>query len=348
MFYSASAFEGFGLDTWLLGNHSNMHNIFYRTAISIPKYDAILIQWAAHNNGLPTAFSAQNLIYSSAANAARILFLANNTLPTWDLGINLPYPFPIYAGPFDVTYHNVVTSGTMYNLRFNNANVASELADATFANNKSITFNVSLTSQYEIPLTINITNLGDLPGTYHLWGDDLNDACFNEGTKILYMNKQMVDKYICIELLRPGDLVKTFKHGYRKIDMIGRNILINNPNIYSKCMYKMEKTDTNGLLEDLIVTGGHSILVDSITDEERVLNEELFWGPTPMMDKKYLLLAAVSKQFKPMKNKNPYVYYHLVLDNEDEDEARYGIWANGILTETPSKEFFKKQRFMLL
>jgi hypothetical protein len=162
------------------------------------------------------------------------------------------------------------------------------------------------------------------------------------------MNKQLVDEYICIELLRTGDLVKTFKHGYRKIDLIGRNILINNPNIYSKCMYKMEKTDTNGLLEDLIVTGGHSILVDSITDEERVLNEELFWGPTPMMDKKYLLLAAVSKQFKPMKNKNPYVYYHLVLDNEDEDEARYGIWANGILTETPSKEFFKKTRLIPL
>ena len=113
-------------------------------------------------------------------------------------------------------------------------------------------------------------------------------------------------------------------------------------------MYKMEKTDTNGLIEDLIVTGGHSILVDEISEEERVLNEELFWGPTPKLDKKYLLLASVSNQFKPMKNKKPYIYYHLVLDNEDEDEARYGIWANGILTETPSKEFFKKQRFMLL
>jgi hypothetical protein len=156
----------------------------------------------------------------------------------------------------------------------------------------------------------------------------------------------MVDEYIKIELLRAGDFVKTYKHGYRKIDLIGRNILINNPNLYSKCMYKMEKTDTNGLLEDLIVTGNHAILVDHMT-EEKELNEE-WLGPTPMLDKKYLLLTAVSKQFTSMKNKKPYVYYHLVLDNEEEDEARYGIWANGILTETPSKEYFKKQKFILL
>ena len=346
MFKGATAFEGLGLDIWILGNNSNMTDIFSNTAISIPQYDAILTQWAVYNSGLPTTYSAKNKIYSSAAYGPRTTFLAGNTIGAEDLGINLNYPFPIYAGPFDVTYNNVVTSGNTYNLQFNTVSVASKVADATDASNKSIIFNVpQLTSQYPTPLNVTIS---DASGIYVLTDADLSDACFNEGTQILYMNKQMVDEYIRIELLRPGDFVKTFKHGYRKIDMIGRNVLINNPNIYSKCMYKMEKTDTNGLIEDLIVTGGHSILVDSITDEERVLNDELFWGPTPMLDKKYLLLAAVSKQFKPMKNKKPYIYYHLVLDNEDEDEARYGIWANGILTETPSKEYFKKTRLIPL
>jgi hypothetical protein len=175
----------------------------------------------------------------------------------------------------------------------------------------------------------------------------IETPCFNEGTKILYLNKKMKDDYIPIEKLRKGDFIKTYKHGYRKIDLIGRNILINNPAIYKNCMYKMVKTETNGLMEDLIVTGGHSILVDSMTEEENELNEQLFWGEVPMIDKKYLLLAAVSTHFEQIKNKKPYVYYHLVLDNEDDDEARYGIWANGILTETPSKEFFKKQKFIL-
>jgi hypothetical protein len=32
-----------------------------------------------------------------------------------------------------------------------------------------------------------------------------------------------------------------------------------------------------------------------MTEEERELSEELFWGPTPKLDKKYLLLASVSK-----------------------------------------------------
>ena len=39
-------------------------------------------------------------------------------------------------------------------------------------------------------------------------------------------------------------------------------------------MYKMEKTETNGLIEDLIVTGGHSILVDDL-GEQKELNEQM-------------------------------------------------------------------------
>jgi len=176
---------------------------------------------------------------------------------------------------------------------------------------------------------------------------DIDTPCFNEGTKIMYLNKKREDAYICIEKLRKGDLIKTYKHGYRKIDLIGRNILINNPDIYKNCMYKMVKTETNELTEDLIVTGGHSILVDSMSEKEKKLNKQLV-GETPMIDNKYLLLAAGSEQFEQINNKKPYVYYHLVLDNEDNDESQYGIWSNGILTETPSKEFFKKHKFILL
>lgn len=169
---------------------------------------------------------------------------------------------------------------------------------------------------------------------------------FNEKTKILYLNKKLQDEYIQIECLKKNDVVKTYRHGYRKIDVIGRNILINNPDVYSKCMYKMTKTESNGLMEDLIMLGNHSILVDD-AGESRQKNDELWEGDTPNLDKKFLLLAAASSQFAPIQNKKPYVYYNLVLDNDNDDEIRFGIWANGILTETPSKKMFAQNKFIM-
>ena len=66
-------------------------------------------------------------------------------------------------------------------------------------------------------------------------------TCFNEGTKILCLNKKFEEEYIPIENLRKGDLVKSYKHGYRKIELIGKNPMINNPEKFNECMYKMEK-----------------------------------------------------------------------------------------------------------
>jgi hypothetical protein len=143
-------------------------------------------------------------------------------------------------------------------------------------------------------------------------------SCFNEGTKILSLNKNLEEEYIPIENLRKGDLVKSYQHGYRKIDLIGKNPMINNPEKFNECMYKMEKTSENGLIEDLIVTGGHAILVDDlgICKEE---NDKIF-GTTHMIDDKYLLSCAVSKDFKKLENTNLYTYYHFILENNGNDD----------------------------
>lgn len=125
-------------------------------------------------------------------------------------------------------------------------------------------------------------------------------SCFNKGTKILSLNSELREEYIPIENLRSGNIVKTYKHGYREIDLIGKQIMINNPDVPHHCMYKMEKTDKNGLLEDLIITWGHSILVDDL-GEYREKNDKLFGKTTPKIDDKYLLLAGVSSDFKKLK-----------------------------------------------
>jgi hypothetical protein len=167
--------------------------------------------------------------------------------------------------------------------------------------------------------------------------------CFNEGSQILYLNKKMKDKYIAIENLKKGDFVKTFKHGYRKISKIIKGSFKNNPNIWNMCMYKMVKTESNGLLEDLIVTGGHSIMVDSITEEQQSKYDEM--GLTDFskqtIDGKHLLLACVSDQFAPMPDNEVYTYYHLLLENNNDEEERFWIYANGILTETPNEKSLK-------
>ena len=172
-----------------------------------------------------------------------------------------------------------------------------------------------------------------------------NPSCFNEGTKILCLNKNLEEEYIPIENLRKGDLVKSYKHGYRKIDLIGKNPMINNPDKFNECMYKMEKTEENGLLDDLIVTGGHAILVHDlgICKEE---NDKILG--TIMIDDKYLLLSAVSKEFVKLENTNLYTYYHFILENNGNDDERFGVWANGILTETPSKNQFNNHKYTLL
>jgi len=171
---------------------------------------------------------------------------------------------------------------------------------------------------------------------------DANPSCFNEGTKILTYNG-----YIAIENLRSGELVKTYKHGYRKIDLIGKGPMVNNPDVWHASMYKMEKTDENGLVEDLIVTGGHAVLTDTLEDEYVALTKGRF-GTILKIDDKYLLLASLSKDFKQIKTNDFYTYYHLCLENNGDDDERFGIWANGVLTETPSKKQFIGHNYQLL
>ena len=163
--------------------------------------------------------------------------------------------------------------------------------------------------------------------------------CFNHNTKILCLNKFSKEEYIPIQDLRKGDFVKTYLHGYKRIDMIGMDTMINNPDNWQECMFKMEKTEENGLSEDLIVTGWHSVLVNRLTPEQEDKHNELDF--IYHIDNKCLLLASVSEDFQKLENRDEYTYYNLTLESTSENK-RYGIYANGILVETPSKKQFLK------
>ena len=162
--------------------------------------------------------------------------------------------------------------------------------------------------------------------------------CFDESTEILCLNEKLEEEYIQINKLKKGSLVKSFKHGYRKIEIIYKGSFVNDINDFRSCMFLLPKNEN--MTKDLIITGGHSILVDYVSEKENFRNLEYFGGSKFEIDGKQLLLASASEKFIPLENSNIYTYYHFILENDDDNNARYGIWANGILTETPSKNNF--------
>ena len=247
-----------------------------------------------------------------------------------------------FRGPY------LVKSGTTYSFTDGGGTTVKDIFSSVYENTAFYTlFNHLSDARYPVLFTYNSNNIhvnGYTPA-FEIVLLSTDPSCYNEGTKILCLNKNLEEEYIPIENLRKGDLVKSYKHGYRKIDLIGKNTVVNNPEKFN-CMYKMKKTDENGLIEDLIITGGHAILVDDlgIFKEE---NDKLF-GSTQMIDDKYLLLASVSNQFVKLENIIPYTYYHFILENNGSIDERFGVWANGILSETPSRNQFINHKYTLL
>jgi hypothetical protein len=169
---------------------------------------------------------------------------------------------------------------------------------------------------------------------------DADVSCFNYDTKILHLNSYLEEEYIPIQHLREGDLVKTYLHEYKAIKKIGKGKLLNNPTNSAHCMFKMEKTETNGLIEDLIITGGHSIMVDELTEYQANLQESMQFNEA--IDNKQLLLACVSSDFQAIQNNYVYTYYHFILENDGDIEKRYGVYANGIILETPPEHGYNR------
>jgi hypothetical protein len=169
--------------------------------------------------------------------------------------------------------------------------------------------------------------------------ETIEAACFSEDTNILCLNSYLNEEYIPVKNLKKGDLVKTYLHGYRKINIMCKGLLRNNINEFRSCMYKMKKTDENGLIDDLVVTGGHSIMVDELTKEE--YDETFNIWKICQVDHKYLLMAGVSDKFEQIQGTEIFKYYHFSLENDGNPEKYYGVYANGVLVETPSENDIK-------
>ena len=166
---------------------------------------------------------------------------------------------------------------------------------------------------------------------------DLSTKCFNEQTKILCL-VDSVEKYIPIEELNETIHVKTYKHGYRKIKYLIKSTLLNVQENTINKLYKLIKTENNNLIEDLYLTGGHSILKDNLSEKEIIKMKKLIENKNIKFDykinDKYKLLVCFDKSFQEYNKKGYYNIYQLVLDNDNNVEKNYGIYANGLLVES--------------
>jgi hypothetical protein len=195
----------------------------------------------------------------------------------------------------------------------------------------------------------NIYNLSSTPSTVNLTIKN-DPPCFKEGSRILCFNEiKAIEEYIPIETIRKGTLVKTIKHGYVKVDMIGKSTIYNSGDSerITNRLYSCAQDQYPELFEELVLTGYHAILVDRFKDtEERARTRELL-KYNYMTDGKYRLPACMDERAKPYEIEGEFTIWHVALENEDYF-MNYGIYANGLIVESCSKRYLKELSKMTL
>jgi hypothetical protein len=167
--------------------------------------------------------------------------------------------------------------------------------------------------------------------------------CFKENTNIL-TNKG----YLPIQQLKIGDYVKTSKHGYIPVTMIGQKN-IKNPGTTERLFDRLYICSPNQypeLTEELVITGRHAILVDSLTEEEEKETEKVL-NKIYITEEKYRLPVCVDKRSETYQKEGEFKVFHIALQNRDAN-ANYGIYANGLLVESCSSNILKYKSNMEL
>jgi len=180
---------------------------------------------------------------------------------------------------------------------------------------------------------------------YHLYP---SAPCFLEGSTIL-CQVEGVEKYIPIEQLKKGTLVKTCLNGYKEVVLIGKGNIQNpgNDKRIENRLYKCSTSNYPHLKDDLYITGCHSILEFPITDKQKE-DTIKHLGKLFVTDKKYRLMACVDERAEPWNSEGTYTIWHFALENNDE-RMNYGVYANGgLLVETCCILFLKNKSNMIL
>ena len=167
--------------------------------------------------------------------------------------------------------------------------------------------------------------------------------CFLQGTKILRLNVETdEEEYVAVEKLRRGDLITTYNHGYKAIELIGSKVIprpldISKP---SSRLYWFRKSRIPRLREDLCVTGDHCILHKMISTEKK---HQVFayMGDIFITEDHYRVPAFLDDRAESYENADAATIWHFALENPN-IYHNYGVMANGILVESSSLHYMYK------
>jgi hypothetical protein len=180
------------------------------------------------------------------------------------------------------------------------------------------------TEQFTNNMTTSLYTVPQLPSV----------PCFLEGSLILCAD----GVYRPIETLSKGVMVKTFEHGDVAIDVVGKSVLHHKKDNDKRDRLFVYKTDA----EDLVLTGGHSVLVDQLTVPQ-VKDILSTMGNIFMTDTKFRLPSCLDDRAEPYERYDEsFSIYHICLSNQN-PELNYGVYSNGgMLVETCQKECIEK------
>jgi hypothetical protein len=100
------------------------------------------------------------------------------------------------------------------------------------------------------------------------------------------------------------------------------------------------------MVDNLVVTGLHSTLVDELTDKEK---EDTLtrWTELKTIEDKYRLLSVFDSRFTEYSHNGIETIYQIVLDNSN-TKSNYSIWANGVLSDSLSYHVFNTSQITCL
>jgi hypothetical protein len=168
-----------------------------------------------------------------------------------------------------------------------------------------------------------------------------NLVCYHINTKVCCLEKD-TEVFIPIQNIKKDTLVKTCDGTYRSVRHL----------VFKTIHHKKDNHKYNKLFKipnyDLVVTGGHSLLLDSLNDYQTKETLKI-WKQLKMIGEKFLCLSFLYENATEFDYVGETAIYHIVLDcSESDQDAQYGILVSGrsnsfgIWSESLSLSFLKK------
>jgi len=284
--------------------------------------------------GTPTSFTTGNpgAVWTKIINNTTtpyVLSSFNAQIYYPDNATSALNPYTTSQGAFDPSYNYAI----LYNKQTGNAATTHVFVSKGSRpyyysyNNNTFVFTNSGTASDTITATIDPSN--------GILRYDLTPICFKKGTKILCEN----EIYMPIEEIKIGDLVKTYKRGYQQVIMSSHSSLRESSKNKLNQLYTYSREKNPDLIEDLHLTGGHSLLVDGLTEDESNDMKQISWQRDEYaVEDKFKLLACFSRDICIAAEQHVDIYHFTLEPPENAKPTHvYGIYANGILAESCSQ-----------